>query len=73
MLDHIIWCITPQYRKTEDNVHCLWVRTTKRIIGFCWECQPPIWWLPKLQFDKNKYLRIGWLFFAVGIMWTKRP
>lgn len=31
-----------------------------------WEIGPPIWWLPKLETNKDSF-RMGWFLFAFGL------
>ncbi|SKC71941.1 hypothetical protein [Maledivibacter halophilus] len=48
-----------------------WWFTLQDNIDRCifWECNTPIWWIPKLEIKREKTFngfRLGWLFFSVG-------
>ena len=59
--------LLPLYYRTENNQHSLYYR----YFGVYWECNPPIWWLPRIQVIKGAF-RVGWLWFAVGFMYEGR-
>ena len=58
--------LKPEYYKI-NGIHSIYWRTKRKLVGFFWECQPPIWWLPKIEVIDGAF-RIGWLLVAVGLM-----
>lgn len=52
-----------------DGLNFLWFTWSNgKRYHLYWECQGPIWWVPKLEIaeDINAF-RVGWLWFAVGL------
>jgi hypothetical protein len=53
-------------RNKTQGVHFLWFKWKEnKSYAIHWECQPPVWWLPKVERDELGW-RAGWLVFAFG-------
>lgn len=54
-----------KYIHSSQNVNMIWMTWGSKFRWISFECNLPIWWIPKFQrFDKG--IRFGWLAFAFG-------
>lgn len=57
------------YSYKNEGIWVLWFTFKNENYCLFWECNMPIWWLPRVELLKLKNikgLRMGWLCFSIG-------